>query len=301
MLALRRLVLRRHTPLLDRRPGLGPDGVVAGGAPIELPTPDDAPAYRRGRAALVLHGFGDTPQSVAYLAGYLHGLGYAVRAPLLPGHGRTLRAFTASTAEQWIAHARAQLAELRLRHRRVVIVGQSMGGAIAAILAAETAADLAARPDALVLLAPYLAMPPHVLQLARTHRLWSPVVPLVGSRGDASILDLAERAASLSLGVVSGPLLDELRRVVARADVALPRLAAPVLVVQSRQDRRITVAACARAVRRIGSRRKRLAFVDEGGHVLAVDHGRDRLFALAARWLDHELERVERREAGTRS
>ena len=230
---------------------------------------------------------------MAYLAGYLHGLGYAVRAPLLPGHGRTLRAFTASGAEQWIAHARAQLAELRLRHGRVVIVGQSMGGAIAAILAAETAADPAARPDALVLLAPYLAMPPHVLRLARTHRVWSPVLPLVGSRGEASILDLDERAASLSLGVVSGPLLDELRRVVARADAALPRLAAPVLVVQSRQDPRITTEACVRAVRRIGSRRKRLAFVDEGAHVLAVDRGRDRLFALAARWLDHELERVK--------
>ena len=291
-LALRRLVLRHHGPLLDQRPGLGPDGVVAGAEPIDLPQPADAPPHRRGHAALLLHGFGDTPQSMAYLAGYLHGLGYAVRAPLLPGHGRTIRAFTASTADAWLAHARRELAGLRRRYARVVVVGQSMGGAMAAALAVEAAAGPDGGPDALVLLAPYLTMPVHLHQLARTHRLWAPVVPLLPSRGGASILDDVERAASLSLGVVSGRLLAELRRVVALAWAALPRLTMPVLVVHSRRDARVAPDAATRAVARIGSHRKHLAWVDEGGHVLSVDRGRERLFALAAEWLDHELARA---------
>jgi carboxylesterase len=291
-LVVRRLVLRRHRPLLDARPGLGADGIVAGGGAIDLPAPAGAPPHRRGHAALLLHGFGDTPQSMAYLAGYLNGLGYAVRAPLLPGHGRTLRAFTVSTADHWLAHARRELAHVRRRAERLVVVGQSMGGALAAVLAAEAANGPDGAPDALVLLAPYLAMPAHVHHLARTHRLWAPLLPLLPSRGEGSILDDAERAASLSLGVVSGPLLAELRRVVARATAALPRLAMPVLVVQSRRDSRIAPEACERAVARIGSRRKHLVWVDEGGHVLAVDRGRDRLFALAAEWLDHEFARA---------
>ena len=291
-LVLQRLVLRRHGPLLDSRPGLGPDGVVAGGGTIVLPAPADAPAHHPDRAALVLHGFGDTPQSMAYLAGYLNGIGYAVRAPLLPGHGRTVRAFTASTADQWLAHARREFQRLRRRHALVVIVGQSMGGALATVLAAEAADRGEPGPDALVLLAPYLAMPVHVHHLARTHRVWRPFLPLLPSGGGDSIVDAVERAANLSLGVVSGSLLAELRRVVALATDALPRVTVPVLVVQSRRDRRISAEACARAVARLGSRRKRLAFVDEGGHVLSVDHGRERLFALAARWLDNELARA---------
>lgn len=278
---LRRSTLRRHGSLLDGRPGLGPDGVVAGGAAMVLPADGE-------RAALVLHGFGDTPQSVGYLAGYLHGLGYAVHAPLFPGHGRTLRAFTRSGADAWIAHARDALGALRARHRHVVIVGQSMGGAIATILAAE-----APPPDAVVLLAPYLAMPTSLRHLARAHPLWSPLLPLVASGGERSILDEAERGRSLALGVVSGRMLAELRAVVERAAAALPRVTAPALVVQSRRDHRIAPDACAAAVRRLGSRRKHLVWLDEGGHVLAVDHGRERLFALAAAWLERELTRRE--------
>ena len=280
-LRLRRAARRRHGALLDRRPGLDADGIVTGGRAMVLPADGE-------RAALLLHGFGDTPQSVGYLAGYLHGLGYAVHAPLLPGHGRTLRAFTRSGADAWIAHARDALRALQARHRRVVLVGQSMGGAIATILAAE-----APGPDALVLLAPYLAMPTSLRHLARTHPLWSPLLPLVASGGEGSILDEAERARSLSLGVVSGRVLAELRAVVERATAALPRVTAPTLVVQSRRDHRIAPAACAAAVRRLGSRRKHLVWLDDGGHVLAVDRGRERLFALAAAWLDHELTRGE--------
>ena len=39
---------------------------------------------------LLLHGFGDTPQTLSLYAKHLSKAGFAVFAPLLPGHGRTL-------------------------------------------------------------------------------------------------------------------------------------------------------------------------------------------------------------------
>ena len=39
---------------------------------------------------LLLHGFGDTPQTLALLARRLKKSGYSVLAPLLPGHGRSM-------------------------------------------------------------------------------------------------------------------------------------------------------------------------------------------------------------------
>ena len=284
-LALRAVAFRRYRSLLDARPDLGPDGVIAGGGAIDLAAPRDA---RDDRAALLLHGFGDTPQSMAYLAGYLQAAGWAVRAPLLPGHGRTVRHFAASRADAWIAHARTELAELRRRHARVAVVGQSMGGAIAAMLAAEQPA-----PEALVLLAPYLAMPAHLRHLSRAHALWSLVLPFVASGGTNSIFDDVERARSLAYGVVSGRLLAELRTVVERARAALPNVTPPTLVVQSRRDHRIAPGACERAVARIGARRTQLVWLNEGGHVLTVDRGRERVFALVAAWLDAELARTQ--------
>ena len=97
---------------------LGSDGIVLGATTIDL-------AADGNRAVLMLHGFGDTPQTLQYLAAYLHGQGWAVRAPLLPGHGRTLHEFSASRAEEWIAFAGAELDALRARYDTIAIVGLS--------------------------------------------------------------------------------------------------------------------------------------------------------------------------------
>src|SRR5262245_5243380 len=50
---------------------------------------------RTERALLLLHGYNDSPYSVDHIARAVHAAGWTVRVPLLPGHGRTLRAFDA--------------------------------------------------------------------------------------------------------------------------------------------------------------------------------------------------------------
>ena len=65
---------------------LGPNGIVMGAEPETL-------IGSRTHAVLVVHGFGDTPQSVRELAHSLHARGFTVEVPLLPGHGRTLTEF----------------------------------------------------------------------------------------------------------------------------------------------------------------------------------------------------------------
>ncbi|MEP6551241.1 MAG: hypothetical protein ABJB95_08655, partial [Gemmatimonadales bacterium] len=57
------------------------------------------------QGVLLLHGFGDTPQTLSVLARRLAKSGYSVLVPLLPGHGRTMDAFTKSRADDWINEA----------------------------------------------------------------------------------------------------------------------------------------------------------------------------------------------------
>ncbi|HEX5832172.1 MAG TPA: alpha/beta fold hydrolase [Gemmatimonadaceae bacterium] len=285
VLAWRRLA-RRYPSLPDRT--VGADGIVPGAEPIHLP------ASGR-RAALLLHGFGDTPQPLGHLAAHLHAHGWAVRAPLLPGHGRTLAAFSESGCDDWIRHAREEFAALRRQHAVVAVVGLSMGGALATILAGEADGK---KMVALALVAPYLSMPRTVRGLARLHRVWAPVVPVVGSRGERSILDDVERARSLAYGIVTGRLLRELLTVVDRAAAAAPHVTVRTLVVHSRQDIRIPAAAAQRAFDRLGAAEKRLEWVDDGGHVLTVDHGRDRVQALVAEWLEGTRASDDRRAVG---
>src|SRR5712671_4324257 len=113
---------------------------------------------------LLLHGFGDTPQTLALLARRLKKTGYSVLAPLLPGHGRTLEAFGKSRAREWIAAAKQAYIDMRSRHDSVSVVGLSMGGALAALVASEQR-----EIPALVLIAPYLGMPRWLRIAAATH------------------------------------------------------------------------------------------------------------------------------------
>lgn len=253
----------------------GPDGVVAGAEPITLAGADEAPSV------LLLHGFGDTPQSLRRLALHLHGaLGWTVHAPLLPGHGRDLRAFARSGAGAWLDAARAALRELHHTAPPVALVGQSMGGALAVRLAAE-------RTDvpAIVLLAPYLGMMPRVDHLARRHRLISLITAYVNSQADGSIRDPDARADSLGYGVTTPRLLYELRSVAREAWETLPAVRAPTLVLQSRDDNRILPGDAERAFARLAADPKELVWTTGNGHVLSVDFGCDGVFRHAAEWL----------------
>ena len=256
---------------LRERP-LDESGVVVGAGEIRL---------RGGPAAvLLLHGAGDTPQSLAYLAEFLHDRGYTVHAPLLPGHGTNLRDFSRSTADRWLGGAVDAYRALRGEHAWVAIFGQSMGGALAVQIAAAT-------PDlpALVLAAPYLAMPRGLRWVARLAPLWAIFQPYPSSASRGSVLDDTERGRGLGYGYFPPRALRALAASARRAWAALPEVRAPTLMLQSRTDNRLSPVAAERAFGRLGARQKRLVWMEGAGHVLTVDYGRERLFQLAAEWL----------------
>ena len=256
-----------------RRPA-DADGVVAGAGAIRQ-------LRSRGPAVLLVHGAGDTPQTLGYLATHLHGRGFCVHGPLLPGHGRALRDFGAVRADGWLAAVREEYDALRERHDWVAVVGLSMGGALAVRLAAE-------RPDipALVLLAPYLAVPPYVQRAALLAPVWGAFAPYVPAGGERSIHDPEERARNLAYGFFTPAALRALTATVRHATAALPHVAAPTLVLHSREDNRIAPADAERAYARLGAREKRLEWLDGTGHVITVDYGRERVQDAVSDWLD---------------
>jgi len=256
-----------------------PDGIVAGASSIDLPADG-----RHG--LLLLHGFGDTPQTLGYLADHMHALGWGVRAPLLPGHGRTLDAFATSRADQWVDYAREELAKLREQYESVAIVGLSMGGALATILAGDTR-DI----RALVLLAPYLSMPTRLRRAAAVHRALGVLFPFLRGGGDRSIRDPNEAVRNLAYGFATPRLVFELRRVVDRARAAAPAVSAPTLVVQSRQDNRIPPDAAERAFSLFRVDDRRLLWTEGNGHIITVDYGRQAVFAAVADWLETHVKR----------
>ena len=229
---------------------------------------------------LLLHGFGDTPQTLALLARRLHKSGYSVLAPLLPGHGRNMEAFEKSRASDWITAARRAYIEMRDRHDSVAVVGLSMGGALAVLLAAELR-DI----PALVLIAPYLGMPRRLRLAAATHWLWGGLAGEINARNPRSIRDPIEREKNLAYGAVTGRQLFELSKVVRLARKALPGVRAPTLIIQSREDPRLPPNVAEFTLKALGAREKQLIWTEGAGHIITVDYGRERVFSEVERWL----------------
>ena len=96
-------------------------GIVQGAAGFTLRASADDRVSRR--AVLLLHGFNDTAQSMAYLAATLRARGYTVRVPLLPGHGRDLATMAhASRAARWREAVLAEYDALFHEYDSVMVV-----------------------------------------------------------------------------------------------------------------------------------------------------------------------------------
>ena len=274
LLVRERLQARRLERAVHRRLRLGPQGIVAGAEPLWLPASST-------HAVLVLHGFGDTPQSVRELAESLHASGYTVDVPLLPGHGRTLVEFGGARAEHWVAFVRERVAQLRAHYPHVSLVGLSMGAALCSIVAAERE-DL----DALVLLAPYLSVPERVQRMAPLLRIYDQVAPFrLSAAPIPSIQDPIARARGLGFGVVSGRLLRELSTITRLAQAALPRVDIPTLYLASRHDSRVPTGDAARNWRLVTAPIRALRWLDSSGHIMTVDYQKHTVFEEVEDWV----------------
>jgi carboxylesterase len=274
---VRTIVARREERRFQAAYARNTDGVIVGAEPIRL-------TGTRAGAVLLLHGYNDSPQSMASVAAALNGRGWTVWVPLLPGHGRTLQAFARSGADQWLTGARQELAALKAAHSEVAVGGLSMGGAIACVLAAE-------QPDvrALIGFAPYLraSVPLRLLDLLAP--VASLAVRYLWSGGTRSVHDPVAADAMIAYRRSTPRLLVQLEHVVRVAHAALPRVRQPVLFVQSRQDNRIPAHHTAEAFTLLASTDKTLHWVTGSGHVVTVDYGHEVTEQFVADWLESRL------------
>lgn len=92
-----------------------------------------------GEAFVLLHGFTGSPAHFRPLGAKLHEAGYTVIAPLLAGHGRQLEALAEVRRDDWIRDAVDAAREVG-DHHRLHLVGLSMGGLVAIVIARRTKA-----------------------------------------------------------------------------------------------------------------------------------------------------------------
>ena len=198
---------------------------------------------------LLLHGFTGTAKEMMPLGTALAAAGVAAHGPLMPGFGRAIRDLAATTAEDWWRATDQAWDEVVARYDVPVLVGFSMGAALALSAAARLS------PARVVLLAPLVRVasgPAGLLVplLPALKRVLPPFKPFASADfadpktrtifqdmrptwdlDDPEVQRRLREDTSIPMTVV-----DNLRRVVAGGVAAAARVAAPVLVLQATGD-----------------------------------------------------------------
>ncbi|HLN15261.1 MAG TPA: alpha/beta fold hydrolase [Acidimicrobiales bacterium] len=193
--------------------------VMAGAEPFS------APGGNVG--ALVLHGFTGNPFEMRPVAERLAAAGYAVELPRLPGHGTALEDMIPTRWADWSGTVESTYAELAGRTEKVVVVGLSMGGALALSLA-ERHPEIAG----IVAINPVAEPPGDELREAVHELLASGDEVMAGIGSDIARPDVTQPAYE---GTPLAPALS-LFEAVEDVAVGLPSIHCPVLLLSSRED-----------------------------------------------------------------
>jgi carboxylesterase len=228
---------------------------------------------------LLLHGFTGNPSSLRQIGEWLTARGHAVECPRYPGHGTTWRDLGRYGWRDWAREARQALERLSSRTEAVVVLGLSMGGAMAIHLAANhpdrvhaVAVVNAYLRDRRILMAPYL---------------W-PLIPSQKGIGNDIRKEGGDEKPYERIPARGIAELAKFLRVVSRE---LPRMRQRTVVFNSSADHVVPKGTAAWLMSRVGSERTELVELRESYHVATVDHDAELIFERT-----HELAEAALRE-----
>lgn len=213
-------------------------------------------------AVLALHGWGATAESLRFLAAGLADAGCSVLAPTLPGHGTGQEDMAATGPLDWIGCARAALDLLKARHRRVFVLGVSMGGALALQLGAIEGDSLS---GVVTVNAPvFLHRPQFALDLIagpadRILPAWEGPAFF-----GAPVPEITYPFRSCKSGI-------DLMAMAMMAREALPCLSAPLLIQQSVHDHVVPRGNADEILARSGSAIKSIRWLEQSYHMSQLD------------------------------
>lgn len=191
------------------------------------------PLFHKGNevGCITLHGIGGTPANIRVVADALIQKGYTVISPVIPGHGETVRAQNASTAEQWLEGIRAAYRKLKDEGcTQIFALGLSLGGILCGLLAEEE------HLSGLAL----ICTPIRMKRYLRVARALSPIIPVVGypeGRGGKPVW--GENLYAQMYGGFSTRKLVDLSRLARKLKRDLEKIDCPALIVAAADDDKV--------------------------------------------------------------
>jgi len=226
-----------------------------------------------GNGVLLIHGFCGSARQMHFLADGLHAAGYTVCAPLLPGHGSTVRDMRNSTFRQWHDSVRLAYTELRETCKTVAVAGHSMGGVLALLLAEEYPADAVIALSAPMHLAGMRGL------LSPFSYLAAPFIPYLSWPGERKYPEDFLKEDHIGYETLPVAKVNDLFHLMRRARRNLFAVTAPLLTIQSADDPTVSASSPRIIASGVSSSVKRHIMLTRSGHLIPLGPERERVLS----------------------
>ncbi len=229
----------------------------------------------------MIHGFTASPREMHPLALHLRQQGWTCLGVRLAGHGTTERDLLATTWRDWYESAIAGLSELEKYCERICVVGLSMGGLLATLLAR----DYSQRICTTSLLCPAFYPNTRFLFLAP----WlHPFLKAI--RKSESSKQYIEGHGLFSYPTMPVAALAQLYQLIKTARQALPHVTTPTQIVMGRLDHTVRPQSAIGLFNRLDCTEKDLVYMPYSGHILTVEPDAPALFAAVRQFINARLD-----------
>ncbi|MEJ5241335.1 MAG: alpha/beta fold hydrolase [Anaerolineales bacterium] len=252
--------------------------------------PTAEPFLRLGNAPLgvvLIHGFTGAPKEMRGLGEALAARGFSVLGVRLAGHATRMEDMVRMRYTDWMAGVEDGYHLLRGVVPNVALVGLSMGGALALLMATRlevVAVAALATPFDL----PRQAPDGMLRLLAVLH----PYLPKSKDGPASGWFDTEAWKEHVAYSHNPARAILELKRLLAEMRAALPQVRVPTLLMHSRQDTYVPPEHMERIYAALGTVNKEKIWLENAGHVITEDRTRTEVYAAVGGFLQRVLATV---------
>jgi carboxylesterase len=238
-----------------------------------------------GIGVLLIHGWTSAPQDMVDLGKHLAGQGHSVLGVRLPGHATQPADLNRIRCRDWVAAVEDGYSLLDATCENIVVMGLSLGGALALILAAS-------RPVAgvVAMATPYEVPPrPNVRWLRFLLPSLRPISTILRTFPKPPINDYKDQQAyrdHVSYNVFPVRSIPEVGKLLQLLREQLPLLRAPALLMHAVEDRGVSPENARSIYSLVGSDEKELVWIENSGHVITLEPARGQVYELAADFVE---------------
>jgi carboxylesterase len=240
------------------------------------------PFYLPGNetGCLLIHGYTGTPFEMKMLARSLQAEGYTVYAPRLFGHATDPEDMLRARWWDWVGNVEDALALLKATTQRQIIMGLSMGGALALLASARYPVE------AVISLSTPYALPPDRRIALLKHFSW--VFPRI-SKGQPDWHNAQAGQDHIDYPYFPSRSILELKLLLDTLRAEISNVTVPAFFAQSRQDTTILPESLDYLYTHVSSSHKDKLWVENSGHVIIREPQRELVFSQVKSFLTQVL------------